>query len=364
VWLDARPGEEDFPACLQTAGTHGSGLMKHADWRGLGLLCFCLSAATLVQAKWISEQGAPPPLHPTIIEGSYKGKLMPIVAVSGESPRVEVDGKLKRPSGRLSDRYTPARGAYFAPGSLAMKDLKGSASKTNLVLMFSDGGEVSGGTLSARSDFSATVTPTQDYADVYIAIIFFDQGYLEGTAESPGATVQFSAIKPLVGGRENKVKLVFGYQDFGERRTGFFPLFFTHGIEIKSDQCEMIARFFRRREDSLHRAILQGYLAKHSGESLGLVPYLKIPPLLPDGTDYGALPRSISPSFMVNEEGRVESLQLQRGLPADVAYELGRTLRGWLFLPRLANGRPARTMVTLPIVLRDEDKPASTANAH
>lgn len=328
--------------------------MKHADWRGLGLLWICLGAATLVKAQWISNQGPPPPLHPTIIEGSYKGKLLPIVDVSGESPRVEVDGKLKRPSGRFSDRYSPARGAYFAPGSLAMKDLQGSASKTNLVLMFSDGGQVSGGTLSARSDFSATVTPTQDYKDVYIAIIFFDQGYLEGTSDSPGATVQFSAIKPLVGGRENKVKLTFGFQDFGERRTGFFPLFFTHGIEIKSDQCEMIARFFRRREDSLHRSILQGYLEKHTGESLGLVPYLKIPPLLPEGTDFNALPRSISPSFMVNEEGRVESLQLQRGLPDNVAYELGRTLRGWLFLPRIKDGRPMRTMVTVPMVLHDD----------
>ncbi|HEU5080316.1 MAG TPA: hypothetical protein VFT72_13985 [Opitutaceae bacterium] len=333
--------------------------MKYATLRVWAFVAFagsfCVAQAQM-NVRW--NFGTPPPLHPTIIQGKYKGKTLPILAVSGEGPEVEVDGKLKRL--RLYDaHYTPTRGATYAPGSIVLRNMKGNSSKTKLRLMFAEGGEVDGGTISARSDFSATVDSTEDYKDCFVALIFFDADYLDGKTDNPSATVQFKSLKPLHKG-ENKIELTFGYLDFGKRRTGFFPLFFTKGLEIRSNECEKIAKFFRHREDSLHQLLLSGYLKKHGSETKPCTPYLQIPPVFPDGMREDALPARVNVSFMVNEEGRVESLQLPTKLPANIYRLLTRAVNGWLFMPRLKDGRPERTMVSLPLILRP-DEVAQTA---
>lgn len=322
------------------------------------LVCLADTARANGIARW--RTGPPPPLHPTIIEGTYKEKTFPIIAVAGEDPEVMVEGKLRRLSSGSKARYTPQRGSVYAPGNVALRGMNANSSKTNLVLMFSDGGEVSGGTLSARSDFSATVIPSQDYNDCYIALIFFDQEYIEGGTDNPGASVQFAAIKPLRGGKENQIKLSFGYMDFGQRRTGFFPLFFTRGLEIRSDQCELVAHFFRHREMTIHEQLVRSYRQKNPDKTVALQPYLQIPPLLPEDIDPATLAKPVETTFMVNEEGIVESLQFESKPPPELAKLLIRTLNGWLFFPRLKEGRPVRTMVRVPIVLQKNNGPAAT----
>jgi hypothetical protein len=55
---------------------------------------------------------------------------------------------------------------------------------------------------------------------------------------------------------------------------------------------------------------------------------------------------------MVSEGGRVENLQFDTPLPGGVRDVLHRTLGAWLFFPRLSEGRPARTMVRMPLSLK------------
>lgn len=325
--------------------------MRGFLWLALKL---ALGAFTMANAQGIAqwETGTPPPLHPTIIEGEYKGKSLPIVSVVRDTPQVEVDGKLKHLTGGSKTSYLPKRGARFAPGSIELRSMKVNSSKTKMVLMFRDGGQVDSGPVSESSEFFVTVVPTQDYHECYVALIFFDQGYIEGTTDQPGASVQFEAIKPLVGGKENKIKLDFGFVDFGARATGFFPIFFTRGLEIRSDQCELIARFFRHREMSIHEQILKSYQSKNASQSVALKPYLQIPPLVPDEM-IPATPLSIPTTFMVSEAGTVESLQFEGAdVPTSILAPLRRSLNGWLFLPRLKDGRPVRTFVRVPILLQ------------
>lgn len=336
--------------------------LRESLWIALQL---ALGAFTLAAAQGFSlwEAGTTPPLHPTIIEGTYKGKSLPILSVVHDSPQVEVDGKLKRLPQGSKTSYTPRRGAIYAPGSVQLRAMNLQGSKTNMKLLFPGGGEVDGGTISASSEFSVTVIPTQNYPDCYVALIFFDEGYIEGTTDQPGASVQFEAIKPLVGGKENKIKLHFGYIDFGARPTGFFPLFFTRGLEIKSDQCELVARFFRHREMTIHDYLLKSYREKNSAQSVALKPYLQIPPLVPDEL-IPETPLIIETTFMVNEEGMVESLQFESDVSTAVLSPLRRSLNGWLFFPRLKDGRPTRTMVRIPIQLqRSKNEVAAAASS-
>ncbi len=296
--------------------------------------------------------GYPPPLHPTIIYGTFKGRTLPIVGVAGQTPQVEVDGALKRLGTGRKVRFEPRRGSDYAPGEVSLRNLRASSSRTNLVLMFSNGGQVSGGTLNARSDFSATVVPTQDYTDCYVAIVFFDQAYLDGDTPVHNASVQFARIPDLKAGVENEVTLNFNYIDNTGGRLGFFPLFFTRGLEIRSDQCLVVAQFFRRMEDRLHDALVAAYLEKNAGKSARPEAYLRIPPLFLGADDLDRAPAEAEVSFMVSEEGRVENLQFDTPLPGGVRDVLHRTLGAWLFFPRLSEGRPARTMVRMPLSLK------------
>ena len=322
---------------------------------------FIQSGLAQMHVRWAS--GPPPPLHPTLIFGDYKGKSLPIVSVNDESPEVMVEGKLKRLQSGSKAHYQPRRGVAYASGSIDLKNVNLSSSKTNLVYMFQDGGEVSGGTLSANSEFLARVNATQAYTDCYVVIVFFEQAYLPDETNNPHATVQFKKVRDLVPG-ENKIKLSFGYLDFGERSTGYFPIFFTHGLEIRSDQRELIAQFFHRMEMTVHEMYLKDYLQKYPDKSKQVNVYLQVPPLFPDGTDFSDTPATVSANFMVSEDGKVESLQFKEHLSPEVGGALRRTLSGWLFFPRLKEGRPVRTMVSVPIVLKPDEPPKAPSEAH
>jgi len=328
---------------------------------GLGIAASCLlsvpaSAAGELHVRWRS--GPPPPLHPTLVYADYKGQSLPVVSVSGETPQVEVDGKYKGIAGRKA-RFTPLRGSTFAPGMIEMKAMQAGSRRTDLVLMFSDGSNVSGGTINARSDFSATVVPSQDYKDCYVAIVFYDQAFVEERTDTHNAFVQFEKIKDLVGGKENTITLNFGYlEPRQDLQLGYFPLFFTNGVEIRSNQCELTAQFFRRIELIRHEAILKAYCEKNTATaSAKLEPYLRVPVLFPNKEVLVSAPATTRVSFMVDADGKVESLQFEEALPAAVSSVLTRTLNGWLFLPRIKAGRPERTLVKVPVVLRT-DTPA------
>lgn len=293
------------------------------------------------------------PLHPTVIYAEYKGKQLPIVGVRSDNPQVSVEGKRVTLATNERSRYTPQRGSEFAPGSIQLRNMRAGGSKTRLVLMYAGAGEVDGGVIQANSDFSATLTPSRDYKDCYVALVFFDQGYLDGSTEVPAASVRFKKIKDLTGGRENKISLTFDYLNFGDRLTGFFPLFFSEGREIRSSEAELIAQFFYKMEQTLHDAIVRGYLAKNAGKSAALQPYLRIAPLFIDEAVEAAAPGKIDVSFIVAEDGRVESLELQEPLDPAVAAVLRPTMHAWRFLPRLKEGYATRSMVRTTLLLKD-----------
>ena len=322
---------------------------RRAGWVATALIwAFSWNAAV---AAMQFAAGMPPPLHPTLIYGDYKGQSLPVLGVSGETPQVKVDGKKRGLSTGRRAKFEPRRGAQYAPGELELRDMRASSSKTELVLMF-ETGNVSGGTLRAGSDFSATVIPSQDYSDCYVAIIFFDQGFLEGSASAPGAFVQFERIKDLVGGKPNQIRLNFSYVETEGRRLGFFPLFFTAGLEIRTAQCELIAQFFHRMEQARHDRIVAAYCEANPSKTAPVEAYLKIPPIFLDPTVLEGAPPKAEVSFMVNEDGRMESLQFEKPVPPEVSAVLRRTLNSWLFLPRLKEGRPMRTMVRVPLQLK------------
>lgn len=329
-------------------------------WLGWGL-SFVVAALSVSAApgRIIWSPGLPPPLHPTVIMSDYKGKTLPIVGVSGDSPEVDVDGKRKSLPRSSKAGFSPVRAARYAPGSLQLRNMQVNSSSLHLILMFESGGEIDNGAISSRSDFTAEVTPTQDYHDCFVALVFFDQEFLEGGSDTPNAFVHFQNIRELVGGKPNKLAIRFGYIDAQGKRLGFFPLFFSNGVEIRSDQCELTARFFRKIEEKRHAAVVRSWVEKHAGATQPPQAYVQIPPIFDDPAALENAPDTVNASFMVSEEGIVQSLQIDGKIPEDVSTVLRRTVSAWLFVPRLKDGRPERTFVKVPIALKTP-KPANS----
>lgn len=287
---------------------------------------------------------APP--HPTALVADYKGAIRAIVGVAGAIPQVMVDDKLKRLPAKQS--YLPLRAKGYLEGYISLSHQEAHSEKTNLVYMFSGGGEVSGGTIKAASYYSATLTVDQDLPDVYVAVLFFDAGFVQGDVDTPSATIAFHHIGDLKGGVAKKVTVQFGYLD-GSRRLNYFPLFFSRGFEVRSDVSDQASRFFHRTETLMHKRLVETYLTKNVGANRQAAAYVQMAPIFPEDIDYSALPEQVPVSFMVNDEGRVEGLEIPRGLPPEVEAPLRATINGWLFYPRLKEGHPDRAMVTIPI---------------
>jgi len=286
-----------------------------------------------------------PPLHPTVLRSAYNGRYYPIVAVKDDSPEIEVDGKL-----RLVDRRNgcePVRAQAYAKGFVRFS-AQNSTAEVGRLSSVSAAARTTGGTLSKSGTYEVTLLPTESHDDCYLAVIFFQQD--ENREPKAGTTAMaFAQIGTLTAGKPRKVSIDEAYVPDVGVFYHYFPQVFSKGAEIRSDQSELAARFFRSLEKGTHQKILASYLKKNPTANLRAQAYLRIPPMLPDEIDVKALPAVIHTTFMVSESGEVESLQIEDPVDLPVSDAIQRAVSGWLFTPKLENGRPTRIMIRLPL---------------
>ncbi|HMD60156.1 MAG TPA: energy transducer TonB [Opitutaceae bacterium] len=174
------------------------------------------------------------------------------------------------------------------------------------------------------------------------------------SAAPPEMACFFRKIGDLDAGRPKAVAIDPDPPDvpYGLRsRLSYFLMVFCGGLEIHSNMDKTPAVFLRRLELYNHAQVRADYLAKFSRGDHALQQYLVFAPLLPEGVDRAALPKSVTAAFDVDEDGRVQKLELQEPLPEPVRREVRRAVRAWLFLPRIKGGVPVTTNLRIPIVL-------------
>ena len=312
------------------------------------LFVLCLPAGALAD-PW-PQDGREAPLHPTIITAEYKGKVYPITDVSAEVPEIEVEGKLRKLHSDQS--YGTPRAVVFAPGFVTFTSQNASASttttSTRMTGMGLSGNTVIPGTVSETGEYDCTLVASEPHSDCYIAVIFYRVG--DGGSPVPGSTaIAFRQIGDLAAGRETKVAINGSYFAPPGVLATYFPLVFSKGLEIRTDQCENAARYFRRGEMDTHSALLAHYRQQNPGADKPASAYLRFRPELPPGVDPRSLPPTITARFAVTETGEVDGVELDHVLDVKVDREIRRALGGWLFMPRLKKGYPVRSMITVPL---------------
>jgi hypothetical protein len=312
----------------------------------LAMAFACLAAPSDVRAEdWLTGP-TQPPLHPTILRATYKGHYYPIVAVKGDRAEIEADGELRRVDPH--DGYDPARARAYGKGFVRFSTQNALAQVRSLTYRFGNGSEVPGGTLTKSGTYEATLLPSESHADCYLAVLFFQLDAL-GEPKQDTIALAFGQVGGLAAGTPKKISMDEAYIPPTDVKYYCFPMLFSRGVEIRTDQSEVASRFFRWQEMRTHRKLLANYLQQNPSANLRAQAYLRIPPVLPDEVDVKTLPAVIHTSFMVSETGEVESLQIEDQVDPPVFEAIQRAINGWLFTPRLENGRPARTMIKLPL---------------
>jgi hypothetical protein len=316
----------------------------------IALFAFLGFAKGGFSAEWL-QNSREPPLHPTVITAEYQGKPYPVTAVTAEIPEINAEGKLMKLYSGQS--YQTPRAVGFAPGFVSFKAQNASSSVKSESIRFNGFGAMNGstlpeGTISASGEYECTIVSPEAHSDCYIAVIFSRRNP-EGGMDTASTAIAFRQIGDLAAGREAKVKINCSYVAPKGNLFYYFPLIFSKGLEIRTDQCEVAAHFFRISEMAAHEAMLARYRQENATSDRPAIAYLRFQPELPADVDPRVLPPTVNARFAVTESGEVDSVVLDQVLDVRVDHEIRRALNGWLFLPRLRKGYPVRTQIVVPL---------------
>jgi hypothetical protein len=298
-------------------------------------------------SSWL-QNTREPPLHPTVIVTEFKGKSYTVTHAKGEFPEINVEGKTKRLYGKQS--YQPLRAVGFAPGFVRFKSQNATSTTTYYTERVNGTGGMNKnavfqtGQFTAKGDYHCTLIASEPHSETYIAVIFYRMD-LSGAPDLGSAAIAFREVGDLPAGAEKDVAISCAYVAPPGNRYYLFPLVFTKGREIRTDQSERVAAFFRSQEMETHRSIVDKYEQQFVTADKPPVPYLRVPPVLPNGVKANAIPGTIKASFTVTEDGEVDGITLDQALDPQVSHEVRRALNGWLFLPCLKKGYPVRVPV-------------------
>jgi hypothetical protein len=285
------------------------------------------------------------PPHPTVLLVELNGLSAPVVGVVTTDPVVSVDGKDRRI--RFEPSFSAARAPHFADGHVEFKRVGFNGVVLKSIVNPGDDPATSGGFMGGTSYFEASIVPSIDIKNGFIAIVMFDPRFLAGEVNDPATEILIHDLKNLPARKETVVKFSTRLPVRRNQSTTFPLVFQAGGAELPSNFSLLIARYFTRVEQVRLATLVSDYRAKYDTVDRAASPVLKIQPTLPAGV---ALPlEAIMATVTVGENGHVQDVQIPDGLDSQVSIALRETLRGWLFLPRLRGGQPISTRVQIPL---------------
>lgn len=291
-------------------------------------------------------QGNGEPLHPSAITTQHDGQLVPVVSVSGQTAEIVVDGNKTAVAKEAG--YTFARLANFGHGSIkilrhdiAQIDKQQRTPDGVVIQELSDGGLI--------DEYQATVVSDTDHPDAFLVVVIFEREFLSGKTTTPNMALFFKEIGALKANENKNLVVELGrFTPAARERMEFFPLVFANGRELRSQLSEMSAAYFRRMELARHTLVLANYLSQNANADHAIQPYVRIAPILPDGPS-SSEPTKLNVRLTIDEQGLVTKAEVLAEVPAPIKAEVERALGGWLFLPKLAKGKPVAAKAVVPL---------------
>jgi len=319
---------------------------------GRVLLTFSLAFAGVQCAsavEWYNDPAQPVP-HPTLIAATVDGKAYPVVGVDGEHPQIVVDGVTVTLRSK-SQSFQPMRGAAYAPGLVHATNYDSTSEITAKAFSYDKNGQkVPMGTSDLDGYFHGSFTADENFPDCYFVVLYYRLSP-RGEPDVHTTALAFGHLGDLKAGQETVGKNFHAYVAPVGQRYYFVPMVFSKGREIRTNVSNQVDRFFRHQEIVLHRELVPAYLEKFKGMDHAAIPYVRVPIQLPEGVDAHTLPSDLVATFSVTESGEVDSIQLGERLVGPAREAIRQDLAAWLFMPRLKQGSPVRTVISMPLGL-------------
>lgn len=267
--------------------------------------------------------------HPSVLNLKVGDAWHPVVGMQGGDP-VYWNGQAEVRY-RLFGDYDLGRTARFAPASVEITDSHG---ERNFITGF-----------DFRLKANATIKGG------FLVVVAFDSGFFEGRSY-PHTQHVVRPLPDLPAGQEVRVNFVasrvFSAESAPDQKRLYFPLVFTPGgIEARTNRWEMAALYFHFINLYKLGEVLDKYGEKFAGADRPAMPFIKIPPYLPD--DAPRPVKAVNAILSVGESGVVTAVKLPADLPADLDKPLREALAEWLFLPRLKAGKAVPCKVEVPV---------------
>jgi hypothetical protein len=299
------------------------------------------NAAARAQAQTIVFSGSRlPGPRPVAVYARYHGVRYPVVGAKGTTPLVLVDGH--KLTADFEQGIAFGAGDVYAPGSVSIQNLK--ASYVTLETVLEDYGSLKDHSAFGL-DFEATLIADHRLEDVYVVFIAFDRAQELQEDAKP----QFIAYVKSVGTLtpEKPRRMFQHFNNLWSKKASYCCVeVFSGGRQVK---CSGSIDSFDIFLDQVERYNLRSTIeARSKGPDVPPALFRSVPLDLPDSLKMKYGGKFVRVKIDISDDGTVADMTPVDFNDSDLAACLGRSIRCWLFLPRVSHG----TLVDQPITLR------------
>lgn len=302
---------------------------------------FLLSVACLnvINASVLDHHLLDDSAYPVALAAIKDGKLIEISSAHSEALTAQDD------AGNRIDindtRMELAKGARFSDGQIRV------VSSEAIVLKEDEDVVSIASRFASRKpegiQVEANLTPSRDFSNVVMATVFFTEGGLyEMVAQSIG---------DLQGGKTHAISLKSPtVYDYVNHSINYTFLFFSEEGEIVSDVRKRATPLVNRIFEDFYEKLITGFQMANgaSDRSASLVHRYPI--------DFAGLDRLVSKksgktvfTLSIDEAGLVKSVEVEDKLNPKLLERCQRSLKEWLFLPRLQDGFAVASKARIPV---------------
>ena len=310
-----------------------------------GVVALLLGSALVLRAAPAGKSGAQiptltAPRYPAVLMVKRDDKLWPVVEASGRRAVIEIAGE--RTTVPKKSEYVIDRGYHYATGEAVFTGATKRVTSYSTVDI--DSGAGIGGTHFRDSkDFNVVLSVSEGHEHAFVAVLFVNSTFLAGRSKDATSFLYLREIGAIEANKSKYVEVdVSEFGRFDLARSVAIPIFFDAGREVHSNFSDLLGTYERRRDLAKHRNVLANYTRMNPAGNRESEPYVLCEPARPGNAPFKA--SRVDVTMQVDADGIVRATAVPAETDPQEALEIRRALQGWLFLPRLEDGKCVPSM--------------------
>ena len=299
------------------------------------------------------------PPHPTRIAAYHRSEEYPVVAVLGKRPVMEEDGTRRKVPPRF--RFRLLKAPNFSGGRIMIVDERQKHKIREI-------GELGGMAYRPSSipgqglvqletrrmyyqvtgEFRADLVPDRTLRNCYAVLVTFERDFLLEYERKPLCGFSFKEIGAVAADDETHISIRIPVLET-RKPTSFFIMLFSNGQEIKTSDTPLASLFFDRLDRWEHRNAVERHLKENPGANRMALKFRVYPPLIGMPPDAFKAGLQVIAKVAIDRSGLVDEVYIKGGFDDATISTIEGSIREWLFLPKLRDGRPIECVVRFPV---------------